>query len=58
MLSREKVEKSDRKNYMPFLAPMIELPDPRAGLDVGGVIQPLTVSVFSAWTDQEMQPKP
>ena len=33
---------------------MIELPNPRAGLEVDGEIQPLTVNVFTAQTDQDV----
>lgn len=34
---------------------MIELPNPRAGIVVDGVPQPLTVKVFRAWTDQDVR---
>ncbi|CAK6982785.1 hypothetical protein GBF38_022602, partial [Scomber scombrus] len=38
-----------------LIAPLIELPNPGAGVNVGGEIQPPTVKVFRAWTDQDVR---
>ncbi|KAG8006656.1 hypothetical protein GBF38_022602 [Nibea albiflora] len=45
----------DDEDNTTLIAPMIELPNPRAGLDVNGVVQPLTpVSIVDEFEKHEM----